>query len=64
MPAGDCAQAQNTGRPPITQHDRRVLVMLASKLRRWQDALDIVKPDMLTKWHRQGFRFYAVWCKN
>ena len=46
---------QNTGRPPITQHDRRVLVMLASKLRGWKDALHIVKPDTLTKWHRQGF---------
>ena len=40
---------QSTGRPPITQHDRRVLVMLASKLRGWQHALHIVKPDTLTK---------------
>ena len=36
---------QSTGRPSIMQHDRRVLVILASKLRGWQDALHLVKPD-------------------
>lgn len=50
---------QYKGRPPIAQHDRRVLVVLASKLRGWRDALLIVKPDTLLKWHRQGFRL--VW---
>ena len=29
---------QNTGRPSLTQHDRRVLVVLAGKLRGWKDA--------------------------
>lgn len=46
---------QSSGRPAITQQDRRVLVVLASKLGGWQDALHIVKPDTLLKWHRQGF---------
>jgi len=49
---------QNTGRLTMTQHDRRVLVMLASKLRGWKDALHIVKPDTVMKWHRQGFRLF------
>jgi hypothetical protein len=49
---------QHTGRPPITPQDRRVLVALASKLRGWKDALHIVQPDTLVKWHRQGFRLY------
>jgi transposase InsO family protein len=49
---------QSTGRPSITQHDRRVLVVLASKLRGWKDALHIVKPDTVMKWHRQGFRLF------
>jgi putative transposase len=49
---------QHTGRLPITQHDRRVLVVLASKLRGWKDALHIVKPDTVLKWHRQGFRLF------
>lgn len=46
---------QSSGRPAITQQDRRVLVVLASKLGGWKDALHIVKPDTLLKWHRQGF---------
>ncbi|NLF74492.1 MAG: integrase, partial [Chloroflexi bacterium] len=49
---------QSSGRPAITQQDRRVLVVLASKLGGWQDALHIVKPDTLLKWHRQGFRLF------
>jgi putative transposase len=34
------------------------LVLLASKVRGWQDALMVVKPDTLKKWHREGFRLY------
>ncbi|HML23995.1 MAG TPA: hypothetical protein PKD09_20225 [Aggregatilinea sp.] len=49
---------QSSGRPALTQHDRRVLVVLASKLRGWKGALRIVKPDTLLKWHRQGFRLF------
>jgi len=49
---------QSAGRPSITQQDRRVLVVLASKLRGWKDALHIVKPDTVMKWHRQGFRLF------
>ena len=49
---------QSSGRPAITQQDRRILVVLASKLRGWKDALHIVKPDTLLKWHRQGFRLF------
>jgi putative transposase len=47
---------QHTGRLPITPQDRRVLVVLASKLRGWKDALHIVQPETLVTWHRQGFR--------
>jgi hypothetical protein len=49
---------QSTGRPPITQHDRRILVLLATKVRGWKDALHIVKPDTLIRWHRQGFQLF------
>ncbi|MBN1450514.1 MAG: helix-turn-helix domain-containing protein [Anaerolineales bacterium] len=49
---------QHTGRLSITQQDRCVLVVLASKLRGWKDALHIVKPDTVMKWHRQGFRLF------
>lgn len=49
---------QSVGRLALTQHDRRILVVLASKLRGWKDALHIVKPDTVMKWHRQGFRLF------
>ena len=49
---------QSSGRPAITQQDRRILVVLASKLRGWKDALHLVKPDTLLKWHRKGFRLF------
>jgi len=45
-------------RPSLTPKDRGLLVFLASNVRGWQDALLLVKPDTLTKWHREGFRIY------
>jgi hypothetical protein len=32
-------------RPKLTQHDRRVLVLLASRMGGWREALVVVKPD-------------------
>jgi hypothetical protein len=34
---------------------------LTGKDRGWQDALFVVKPDTLKKWHREGFRLYWRW---
>ncbi len=31
---------------------------LSSRVRTWKDALLIVKPDTLLRWHRQGFRLF------
>jgi putative transposase len=45
-------------RPQLTQHDRLRLVFLASLVQRWKEALIIVKPDTLVKWHRQGLRLF------
>jgi hypothetical protein len=42
-------------RPALTPLDRGLLVMLASRLTTWRNALLIVKPDTLLTWHRQGF---------
>ena len=49
---------RQTPRPSLTPQDRGLLVFLASKVRGWKDALLVVKPDTLTKWHREGFRIY------
>ena len=45
-------------RPHLRQRDRVVLVMLASRLPTWRDALITVKPDTLIRWHRQGFKLF------
>jgi putative transposase len=45
-------------RPKLTQKDRCLLVLLASRVRGWKEALIVVKPETLLGWHRQGFRLY------
>ena len=49
---------QSARRPAITGRDRLLLVVLASRVRGWKDALHLVKPDTLLKWHQQGFRWF------
>jgi hypothetical protein len=49
---------RQTARPALTPQDRGLLVLLASKVRGWHDALLIVRPDTLKKWHHAGFRIY------
>src|SRR5438046_4983102 len=43
-------------RPPVTRADRILLVLLAKLVRTWQQALLIVQPDTLLRWHRKLFR--------
>src|SRR5664279_4078245 len=45
--------------PPFTPFDRSLLVVLASRVPHWKQALLIIKPETLLKWHRQGFRL--IW---
>ena len=44
--------------PKLTGVDRGVMVLLSSKLAHWKQALLIVQPDTLLRWHRAGFRLY------
>ncbi len=46
-------------RPAMTPTDRALLVLLAGRVRAWRQALLIVRPDTLLRWHRAGFR--AFW---
>ena len=41
-------------KPRFTQSDRLWLVLLASRVKNWQNALLIFKPDTLLRWHRRG----------
>ena len=43
----------------LTWRDRMLFVLLASKLRTWKQALLIVQPDTVLRWHRDLFRW--VW---
>jgi putative transposase len=46
-------------RPAFTRADRMLLVLLARLVRSWKQALLIVQPDTLLRWHRELFSL--VW---
>src|SRR5215216_5842225 len=43
-------------RPRCTPADRALLVLLASRARAWRQALLLVQPETVLRWHRQLFR--------
>ncbi len=45
-------------KPRFTQAGRLWLLLLASRVQSWKEALLILKPDTLLRWHRQGFRLF------
>ncbi len=45
-------------KPLLTRRDRFSLLLLASRLPSWRQALVLLKPDTLLRWHREGFRLF------
>ncbi len=45
-------------RSPCTKTDRMLLVLLARMVRTWKQALYLVQPETLLRWHHQGFKLY------
>ncbi len=45
-------------KPHLTRKDRLSLLLLASRLPSWKQALWMLKPDTLLHWHRQGFKLF------
>ena len=45
-------------RPLLTNSDRLRLVFLSHFTKFWKQALHIVQPDTLLRWHRELFQFY------
>ena len=45
-------------RPQLSKPDRFRLVFLSHFTAFWKQALHIVQPDTLLRWHRELFRFY------
>jgi hypothetical protein len=48
-------------RPKLRRRDRLFWVCLSRLWKDWRDALIIVKPDTVIKWHRQGYRLCWRW---
>jgi hypothetical protein len=45
-------------RPACTHRDRIFLVLLARAVRAWKQALFLVQPETLLRWHREAFRLF------
>jgi len=50
---------RRTGRPRLHRDDRLLLLIFARLCSRWRDALHVVKPETLLRWHRDLFKI--VW---
>ena len=48
-------------RPQMRTADRIFWVALRRLWPRWKDALVVVQPDTVVRWHRKGFRMYWTW---
>src|SRR5499426_1610834 len=52
---------RTTKRPSLRFQDRLFWIALAKIWQGWRSALLIVKPETVSKWHRQGFQLYWCW---
>ncbi|MBM4362511.1 MAG: DDE-type integrase/transposase/recombinase [Deltaproteobacteria bacterium] len=50
--------ARTVKRPKFAGHERGLLVLFASLMPRWRDAILVVRPDTVLRWHREGFRLF------
>ena len=48
-------------RPPLTAMDRIFWVALSRLWKSWRNSLQVVRPETVVGWHRQGFRRYWAW---
>ena len=48
-------------RPRLGNADRAFWVLLRRSWSGWRDALAIVRPETVVRWHRRGFRLYWRW---
>ena len=53
---------RSVGRPRLHCDDRVLLVLLARLTRRWREALHVVRPETLLRWHRDLFKM--VWTRK
>ena len=48
-------------RPQFRRLDRLLWVWLSGRWARWREALHLVRPETVIRWHRQGFRAFWTW---
>jgi len=48
-------------RPQFGRLDRLFWVWLSHQWARWREALHVVRPETVIRWHRQGFRAFWTW---
>jgi transposase InsO family protein len=48
-------------KPALKTSDRIIIAFIAKLYRNWKNALLIISPDTIIKWHRKGFRLYWNW---
>ncbi|MCH8073980.1 MAG: transposase, partial [Proteobacteria bacterium] len=48
-------------RPKLSKADRIFWILFSKFWPIWRDALHIVTPETVVRWHRQGFRYYWTW---
>jgi putative transposase len=52
-------------RPQLKRRDRWLIIFLANRLQQWRQALLIVQPDTVLRWHRELFRNLWRWrCRS
>lgn len=49
---------RQVNRPACTKADRFLLVLMARAVRAWKQALLLVQPETLLRWHREAFRLF------
>ena len=49
---------RRTKTPRLTWRERLTLLLLARWVPNWKQVLQIIKPDTLLRWHREGFRLF------
>ncbi|MBZ0264205.1 integrase core domain-containing protein [bacterium] len=52
---------RNAKKPRLKRSDRVIFVLISKFLKSWRQALSIVKPDTVIRWHRKGFRIFWRW---
>ncbi len=48
-------------RPRLTEADRIFWVLLSRLWTNWRHSLQLVRPETVVRWHRDGFRRYWAW---